>query len=683
MSCTFQTNAQGQIIDVRNEDGSPSQLFQDALAETGDRQQSIDLVAITKTDDFLEVYSEEPSLQTVMEYVARENANKKQLSPQQSQDFKNSLMSLEASSVEDVQTKMQQAFYVNNLFAPTEDSLSKSGLYSPYEVQTILRDIDLQERIKSAVEALKNTEVTQAENYLEIPATQKTNELNSFGKLTAVNPYEIEKTVIDTLGGIENQTEFNDALATIEYPVATQGLYNRMQQYVRAQEMTEEGGRIIPATLLQDKKAEILLGMSDQVNPQTLSNIDTILNTPDAVLDENAESLDLLLQNIENNLIAQGLDVVGLREQGVDKEFLSVLEEFLIDPSPENTEDFLAEYARVFDLTSEPKTRVLKQQEKNRSYVYLETKKPEDQLLMENNLLKVGNNTYIKVRRKSTQYLYDIVSTYPEKFPKGANLSEYVQSLSSQIENIEDRDLAEELTLLKMYFGVPLNISPTVDIANEAQKEEVYKPISEDFIVDFQAERLKQKQKNSAQWKNFYRFFSINNKGITLTNDDSITLDTINEWIGEIKTNIANGLRQFSVISTQLPNLNSSEEVITDKSTMRSVAINYPAAIDKIHNESYRVDEDVIILKNSTDNFVKLDNQNVFEAVENKGNLTMFVKLPQNNTGYNMYKNAVPTTTKELAEYTYLETQPDKWVNAKNTLSKEKREEIKSKNFEC
>lgn len=686
MSCTFIKNSKNEIVDVRNEDGSPSKLFQQAQERFGDRQQAIDLVAITKTPDFQEVYGEEePALQTILNYVAGENANKNPLSAEQTQDYKNSLLSLEVTSTEEFQFKLRQAFYPTNsfLFAPTEASLTNSGLYSRYEVQTILGDIDLQERIKSAVEALNNTEDIQAEDYLENVSTFKTNEFNSFGKLTSANPYETEKTIVDALGGISSQTQFQEALSVLEIPVPTEGLYEDMQQYVRAQELSDVDGQIIPATLVEDKRQEILLGMSADVNPQTLSNIATILNTPDAVLDANTENLTVLLSSIENNLIGQGLDVVGLQDLGVDKPFLQSLQSFLVNPSVENTNTFLNEYARMFNITGAQKTVVLKESNKNRTYIYLETKAPEDVLLVEQNLIKTGDNTYIKVRRQPLDSLYSIVESYPEKYPQGEDLQQYVQRRSAEIENIEDRDLAEELALLKIYFDAPMNITPTVDIAEQAFKEEIYQPISEDFLVDFQKERLAHKQKNSPQWNNFYRFFKIDSRGLTLTNNDSITLNKIDSWIEGIKTNIAKGLRQFSVISTQLPNLNLLEESIIDNNTMRSVAINYPSAIQKLATESFRVDENTLIAKNATERFIKIDNNNLFEAVETKGNLTLYVKLPQNNTYYNVYKVKQPTTTKQLQDYTYLETTADKWVTPKNTLSKEQREEIKQQNFNC
>lgn len=685
MACTF-TVQNGKIIDVRNEDGSPSKLFEAALNKFGDREQAIDLVAITRTEDFQELYGEEEqSLQTVIDYVARENANKKELSLEQAQDLKNSILSLEnITSLEAFQIGLQQAFYPQgNIFAPTQSSLTNSGLYSPYEVQTILSDIDLQQRIKSAVEALNNNSEAEIEDYLETASEYKTNEFNSFGKLAAQNPYEVKAEIVQALGGISSQIEFNEAVSALELPVPTEGLYEEMQQYVRAQELSDVDGQIIPATLVEDKRQEILLGMSADVNPQTLSNIATILNTPDAVLDANTENLTVLLSSIENNLIGQGLDVVGLQDLGVDKPFLQSLQSFLVNPSVENTNTFLNEYARMFNITGAQKTVVLKESNKNRTYIYLETKAPEDVLLVEQNLIKTGDNTYIKVRRQPLDSLYSIVESYPEKYPQGENLQQYVQRRSAEIENIEDRDLAEELALLKIYFDTPMNITPTVDITEQAFKEEIYQPISEDFLVDFQKERLAHKQKNSPQWNNFYRFFKIDSRGLTLTNNDSITLNKINSWIEGIKTNIAKGLRQFSVISTQLPNLNSLEESIIDNNTMRSVAINYPSAIQKLATESFRVDENTLIAKNATERFSKLDNNNLFEAVETKGNLTLYVKLPQNNTYYNVYKVKQPTTTKQLQDYTYLETTADKWVTPKNTLSKEQREEIKQQNFNC
>lgn len=683
MACIFRTNDAGEIVSVRTSTGKASQLFKDALAYTGDRQQAIDIVAITMSEDFqdsVQYSGEEPSLEQVLNYSAATNGNQNTLSSQQETDMFNSMLSINVNSIEEFQDKLNKAFYKGNLFAPTQTSLQNSGIYTAYEARNIINDIELQQKIKNAVEGLNNTEYEETEVESFEGSLEKSNEVNSFGKVTTLNPYIVNDTIIQTLGAPQNRQQFDDALNTLEFPVFLQNantdeLYSEMQQYIRAEEMTDVDGEIVSATTSNIPSLELGVDTAE-LNPE---NIDTLLNTPQAVIDQNYEQVRTLLEQVEKDMANAGVDVIGLRDNADNpnlKTFLQALSDFTHIPTIENTELFSQAYSEFFNTPALNKTTVLKGYPTNRNYVYLETNKAEDTLLIENGLLKVDDNVYIKVRRQSVDVLYDILNTFPGK----AVIREDVAAQAAQVENVENADNAEELYLMKRYFDTPINFQVEKDTAQEEVNNEIFEGSKGDeFIPEFQKEALNQKLKNSNQWKNFYSNFEINTRGINLINTDPITINTLNSWIEEIKPSIANGLKQYSIISRQLPILGEQEidadYTIISLDSQRALAVNYPQTIVEVTENNFRITQDVLILKNPTDAIIRVG-QDVYETVQAKGDLGMYVKLPAYNNNYKQYKIPQPTTDLNLQDYNYLASD-----FAGNKIKR--KEEILKENFDC
>lgn len=683
MSCTFRTDKNGEIISVRTKSGKSSQLYKQALNYTGDKQQAIDIVAITQSADFQDsvVYiGEEPSLEQVLKYSAQTNGNQNELSPQQSQDLMNSLYGLNISSIEEFQNKVNTAFYKDGLFAPTQKSLQDSGIYTAYEARNIINDIELQKKIKNAVEGLNNTDYSEVEVESFTGQVEKGNIFNSFGKLSVLNPYIVADDIVQTLGAPQTRQEFDDNLNKIEYPIFLQNanseeLYQEMQQYVRAEEMTDVNGVITNTT------TSILPALELGVDTAELNsaNIDSILSIPQPVIEQNYQEVRIVLEQVEKDMANAGVDVIGLKDNADNpnlKTFLQTLSDFTHIPSVENTQIFTEAYAEFFGQPIVSKTQVLKNLSTNRNYVTLETNKAEDTLLIEKNLLKVEDGVYMKVRRQSVDELYRILNTFPGK----EITPEQVEINAAQIENIANADNAEELYLMKRYFETPLNFPVETDVAQEEVNNEIYESSKVDeFIPEFQKEALNQKLKNSEQWNNFYSNFEINNRGINLINTDPITLNNLNSWIDVIKPSIARDLKQYSLISRQLPILGEQEidadYSITSLDSQRALAVNYPLSVSEVVDDNFRITEDVIILKNATEPLVRIGEE-VYETVQAKGNLGMYAKLPTYNNTYKQYKVPQPTTELNLQDYTYLET-------AGETIKTKKKEEIIKESFDC
>lgn len=682
MACTF--NEDGS---VRIDSGAPHALYLEAMREFGDPQQASDIVAVTQSEDYIG----EINLKDALEYIGKKNGNQKPLTAIQNQDLKNSLMAMNVSGIDEARIKLNNAFYNSeNIFSPTNTSLANSGLYSQYETQTILDDISLQERIKSSLEALNNTDYLEQDyqDYVDInQPLQKNAEFNSFGKLSPINPYIVEKTTLDTLADPATRQQFDDNLQKLDYQYTNpEALYLQMTQYKRAENWQDVDGEIISYTPLNDTLSTIEQGVIVEDNSETIGNINTLLDLSEEIISDNLEQAQTVLDYIEQDMAEKGLDLVGLSQRVDDielKPFLLALQDFLEVPTVDATTNFTSAYNSFFGVDISPATTILKPIDLTKNYVYLRTNKSEELLLAENNLLKVADNTYIKINRLPLEQLYRVVGTYSDLIPANIGLREYVEQQMASLNSVENADLAEELVLNKMYFRQPLNVPSEIDFQEQENNEDFFEGgISDDFVADFNSAAIKEKYKDSDLWKNFYSNFKINAIGLFMVNTDPITLDNMMSWMQQIP--LSNQLGQYSLVSKQMPNLIdvNNEETTTTYESERSLAVNYPQTVSKPNNESFKIDDATIITKNTGERFIRVGDD-VFEVYESSDALNMFIKLPATNPNFNQYKIAPPKAEKQLKDYAYLATEQTQYTRDRNYLNRQQREEVEQQNFNC
>ena len=349
----------------------------------------------------------EPSKQNVIKYVIEENKTEEKLTKEQ-------LVDLQDFSNFNAQ-KLQDAFYdKNGFFIVSESKLVKSGLYNEYEASSIARDTQLQSKIKNSIERLKNTPQEEL-NIEEIEESRSViGEFNSFGKLVALNSFLAEK---------ENEKQADTFI--------------EVDSVIRQKNTTE---------------TEITL---QQTAKQTENNkVVGLLTLSLETLQNNEGATREVLNEIEDDLIEDSIDIIGLKDQPIDEsliDYLSTLNIFIEKPSTENTKLFAEKSDEYFkrDLTPKKETVV---GEGGKEYVKLNTELSEEEVYNQQGLIKVDDNTYLKTAKEDLATLYENVRTYKEKYPKDKTLEEYVQE---QIANysFKDAEVAEAVVLYKMYFS--------------------------------------------------------------------------------------------------------------------------------------------------------------------------------------------------------------------------------------
>ena len=470
---------------------------------------------------------------------------------------------------------------------------------------------------------------------------------------------------------------FQKAAEPIEQPTAPQQnykeqLFQEMQGYKKAEVFMEVDGEIVQAK--NTNTAVILPLVAKQIDD--IEDINKLQQYDLEILQANQEDTVKILKGIETDLIAQGIDVAGLADKEIDADlmsFLGELEVFINNPTVENTKAFVDVYDAYFEKDLSPKTEIIKAQETDRDFVKLNTNLSEEQVYEQQGLIKVKDGLYIRTNKQDLNTLYSSLETYTEKYPKDTNLKEYVQTQIAT-SDFKNSDKAEAVYLYKMYFDI------TTTNEKEAVKTNAnftgnYEYLTTEFVSDFYIEMLKEREKNSEIYKNFYSNFDINENGIYLKNEDNITMSQVREYADE-------NLKQYSIISKQMPLLTEQEIQSETKQVRRDAILNSPQNLEKYQGQYHKLNDNNLILKNSNEEFIKVGG-NIFEAVDIDGNLTLYSRLNSVVGEYNTFENEAPKTNVKIEDYSYLNTQPEKFLTEKSYLSKSAKEKINKENFDC
>ncbi len=375
--------------------------------------------------------SSEPTLQEVTNYVASNNRTENELNKNQKADLINVLISTPNFKAED--------FY-------NEFGMFKipQKYYSRYELMTID-----EAEVKQAVDALLNTEFTPnieaSENTLQI------NEKNAFGKLINLNPNVVKKEAIKAIVLSDES----------EVPYGAESFSEEAKSYKKADVLIETlDGEIISA---KNNNTEQILPIVVKENFKT-DLIDSIQNLSLNTLKQGEEQTRIVLKAIENDLISQGIDAIGLSDKSIDQDlldFLNTAKTFINSPTKENTKIYAEKSDIYFERDVTPKKDVVKSEKPDRNYIKLNTNKTEEELYESKGLIQseLGKGIYIQTTKESLEELYNNLRTYTEKYPKDTTLEKYVQEQITKQDSIyNNAENAEAIFLYKMYFGVGQNL---------------------------------------------------------------------------------------------------------------------------------------------------------------------------------------------------------------------------------
>ena len=168
--------------------------------------------------------------------------------------------------------------------------------------------------------------------------------------------------------------------------------------------------------------------------------------------------------------------------------------------------------------------------------------------------------------------------------------------------------------------------------------------LTSNFISDFYTYTLMEKVDNTPLYQTALRYFDITNKGIvTTTNDIGVQKQILQIMKGDDMFEL---LQAYSALSKDASMEYLIPETLTptiiDVQIRRDAAVNHPESVLKLKGPSTRVDENNILVKNSTEEFIRLGD-GIYELTDFKEGVGVYTKLnyPVDNNFY-VFNHAEP-----------------------------------------
>ena len=454
-----------------------------------------------------------------------------------------------------------------------------------------------------------------------------------------------------------------------------------------------------------------------------------------------SEEIKSLLQEIEEKLIDYNIDVIGLSEQYDKKSKTEILD--FIDNIYNFTEklrsnDYITEDIQTlsYDIDSffgkdsvNTDSFYLKVSENNRekTLVELSSEKSDLELFEEQNLIKTSDGFYQKVNVKPTleeayddavQIIIDNPKIINNYFLKGLPFFKNGMFNRTEVQKSENRELikdafknfirqeasklndpvvkkltetAQKWTIYKLMNKNPLNTEKLPNFAKEQLKYQMfngnYHYLTNNFHSDFQNYILKNKFENTSLYNNILKYFEVTESGIRLTTDSSQIKDRIRNTY--ITDSIFENLKQYSILSKH-PSMQDLFEYEND-----GIRNNSAVEFERFYNSNnfsqmksfkgdYRVDGDILVANNVSDNFIRVA-EGLFEKVgQIEGNSVYGRQTVIENPNVNNYEYKLqhPNIDFEIARSMVLKTNA---VESKSIKSYDKQEEtiLKQEYNEC
>lgn len=479
-----------------------------------------------------------------------------------------------------------------NLFNPSRQSLEKINLYSDYEIDTILEDVELQAKIKQNISKLKNLENTVTKDTsinVEEVFKIKTDKFGMFGNLIYENPLKIKNQLIQDFAGKEN-------LDSLDERFESQREY--LNSFKRVPIIDKNGDNIIKETFYDNAVKVVEDGSS------IFTMIDSLLNVP-------TTNNRIDTSKVENRLIKE-LKNYGYNFPKLPN--LNILREFLINPSEQNSINLKNEFEQEINEYIIPKSQLVNEQY---DLVYSE----ELNTLSEQNLF--DNFSLIETSNKNIYHRIEKVDF--------AELKDYLEISNDEI---------TEPQAYKQYFNYskPLQqetaeviVSPLINQINS------FNYLLNDFIADFNVEIVK-------GINPLTKLFKITHKGIEMISDDQISIDQAKAYI-EQNVKYSKDIANYSLISKSIPNLiDNNNDIIEDvilkesKNTKRLEVVNnpqiaYELKVGEVVSQPNTIN---LIVKNNAQEYIKFNN-NIYELQTKSGEYNFYSILNQNKADNNNY----------------------------------------------
>ena len=762
-------NNEVDMVEAPN--GEPSILYKNSLERTQDKKKSLDIWTLPYTIGFKNIYGDwensgstldldengEPLLRDVLNYSKTIRNQKNNLSKKDISEIANNLYSLEINSIEDLYDKIVKAFYKDGLFKMDKDNMISSGLYTESEADNIVTSEDNQNKVKSFIEKLEifyltSTDNTKLNKFIE-SYTEKsdslvvdTTEIVGIGKFKSTNPFDIERQLASVLGGVEDRSIFLNNLSKLPVIIKDRALqdkefqdrlYSKYSSMKRIPTMEVNESGELEVSKEQDffKTLQEVLLVDEDVD--IAGNLKLLLDTDEDIWSNNIKEIKEVVQEVEQSLINNNIDVIGLsntldiksRREVID--FLDKLELFTNNlnngvATEQDLKDFSNSKDLYFDnnLIDKVDFEILPDRYKDKTIVKFKSEEREIDNFKKHSLLSIGENLYHKVNVVQDidnlyNTLYNLIQRNHNLLPKEAyypvafnrdnsfnlgklnnieNQDQIIRSIkkyiTKQVYNLDteispsELGDAEKMVIYKKVFKHNLNTEVSTDLNIELSNFSSFKGntnyLTGDFKADFFNYILKEKFNNSLLYQDVLKHFNIDNTGISLTNEDIHTKNLITLMSPD--NTIFNNLKEYTKISKEKSLQGLYETPLVNKFSnkeLRNVYVNNNKLLP-LYKGLYESIEGIVYTPLNSEPFLRIG-KTVYEKVGENVGQSFYKELPNFfNPFYKDYSNTInkPSIVGSLKAKDYIISKvPSTKINT--LVSKTELDNINAKIDEC
>ena len=459
------------------------------------------------------------------------------------------------------------------------------------------------------------------------------------------------------------------------------------------------------------------------------------------VWDSNAKEVVGMLRDIEEKFVDYNIDVIGLSEQYYKKskeDILNFVEnlynfteklksnDYVTEDIEKLSEDIDTFFGRD-NVDADAKYEKVSENNRNKTLVELSSEKSDLELFEQQRLIKTSDGYYQKVNVKDTlEEAYDEAVSVIINNPKVINnyflkslpffkngmfnrlevqkpenvemvkeaFREFIRKESNKLNDpsLKNRtEMAQKWTIYKLMNKNPLNTEKMPNFASETLKYQKYRGnyhyLTNNFHADFQNYILKNKFNNTSLYNNVLKYFEVNENGIHLNTNNPLIKERIKN--SYIQDEMFEHLKQYALLSKHpsMQDLFEYEEDIDNNNSMIELERYYYSnnfSQMKSFKGDYRVNGDIIVANNTSDNFIRVK-EGLFEKMgDMNGNSVYARQTIMENPNLNNYEYPLqrPSIDMELARGMVIKTSP-KSTNVIKLYSKEEAKTINQQYNEC
>ncbi len=651
LSCRVKTKIDGSIS-VENADGTPSQLYNEALAFTeGNHSEAFNLWKTAYDTDFMNEYSrndnDTATLNDVLKYLDSHASLGKRLTKSDKKHLTDLMESHSISSLSKLYTKLARIFKSDGILGINEKEAIKSGLYTSEDLEAL--DI---ESIRDILERIEG-ELSKGDIVIEPTENKTATHINSnfktvLGSSERVSESDIIEELIENIENFSDDRSIETAVNSLPYEDFVEKynsnktfknkLNSQLNEFKRVPIFTIDGDTISDKNLstYTTVKNTVLDGV-DTVSIK--ADIDFIQGISEEVWKRNPKVVTKVLLEIENELADINIDVIGLASQpGRRADILDLLdatEKMLSNINRQTIEEFSKQKDILIPTEKQGKVLRVGSNYKNLSIVRVEAPLDAAKMYDKYSLLKVGDNLYHKVKpgEKSnlTEYIYQKVYDGEMVIPTSLDVKNPVNKIEvlkeiSRYAMSRDTGIYsdlnyEEISLNQLVFGhKPLAKNK---VKNLDRIKTSFEYLKTKFISDFYNYTLKEKAKNSAVYRKVLSKFNISDTDINL--------------IGRVDS--IEGIKMEDQLKDyiSLRRDNEMDHLLEDRLEMTpedQVVVNNPKSLQPFVSR-YVLDNNIVVTKRTFENYIRIG-ENLYRRVMDRSDASAFVAVEVNNEMYNV-----------------------------------------------